>query len=165
MSGTGLRIVGLIEGESIDKSVATPDGGEVEFYRRGARYITISGMQTGDCDELQNIDALIDRTYEKFAGEAPPRYRNRAARTPRRRREKPVPPSLLKLHEAHSGKGVSTDKNDLPDFELYVRAINLIPNPDLPWKEWKRIIMAIWAAFLGNKDGLAAAHAWSRKSR
>jgi hypothetical protein len=82
----------------------------------------------------------------------------------KRSREEPIPPSLLKLCERHWGKGTSTAKDDLPDFELYVRAINLIPNPDLPWNEWKRIIMAIWAAFLGSADGLAAAHAFSRKS-
>jgi hypothetical protein len=176
VSGTGLRIVGTVEGANIDKSVAAPDGGEVEFYRRGARYITISGMQIGNCDALQNIDELVDRAYEKFAGEAPPRYRARAART-RRRRENPISPSLLKLCEGHAGMGISTDPDDLVDFDLYVRAINLIPNPDLPWKEWKKIIMAIWATFLPtivhgagstvelrNEDGLAAAHAWSRKS-
>ena len=82
----------------------------------------------------------------------------------RRLREKPISPSLLKLCEGHRGKGTSTDKDDLPDFELIVQRINLIPNPDLPWGEWKRFIMAVWAAFRGNADGLAAAHAWSRKS-
>ena len=81
-----------------------------------------------------------------------------------RRREKPIPASLLKLCEGHWGKGMSTDKDDLPDFELIVKAINIIENPDLPWGEWKRIIMAVWAAFRGNADGLAAAHAFSRKS-
>ena len=79
-------------------------------------------------------------------------------------REKPIPPSLLKSREGHWGKGISTDKDDLPDFELIVKAINLIENPNLPRGEWKRIVMAIWAAFLGNADELAAAHAFSSKS-
>lgn len=82
----------------------------------------------------------------------------------RRMREKPIPPSLLKLCEGHWGKGISTDKDDMPDFDLIVQAINLIPNPNLPWDEWKRIVMAIWAAFAGNAGGRAAAHAFSRKS-
>jgi Bifunctional DNA primase/polymerase, N-terminal len=64
----------------------------------------------------------------------------------KRSRSKPIPPSPR--CDGHFGKGTSTDKDDLPDFELYAKAINLIPNPDLPWGEWKRIIMAIWAAFL-----------------
>ena len=84
----------------------------------------------------------------------------------RRMRERPIPASLLKLCEGRWGKGCTPiDDDDLPDFELIVQAINIIPNPDLPWGEWKRIVMAIWAAFLGNADGLAAAHAFSRNSK
>ena len=83
----------------------------------------------------------------------------------RRVREKPIPASLLALCDGHWGKGVSTDKDDFPEFDLYVKAISLIANPDLPWKEWKTVIMAIWATFVGNADGLAAAHALSRKRR
>jgi hypothetical protein len=163
VSGTGLRIIGTAEGDNIDKSVATPDGGEVEFYRRGARYITISGLQFGDCAELQSIDGLIDHSYERFAGQAVPRGLSHS-RMRSRTRSSPPSPSMQEMFEQHAGKGISTDPDDLVDFELYVRAINLIPNPDLTWGEWKRIIMTIWAAFLGSADGLAAAHAWSRKS-
>jgi len=163
VSGTGLRIIGSATGGYLDRSFLAPNGGEIELYRSPGRYITISGLQVGACTELQNIDELIDRTFEKFAGAAAPQERKPPSR--RRMRERPIPASLLKLCEGHWGEGASTDKDDLPDFELYVQAINLIPNPDLPWKEWKRVIMAIWATFLGNDDGLAAAHAWSRKSK
>jgi hypothetical protein len=163
-SGTGLRIIGSVEGDYLDNPFTAPDGGEIELYRSATRFITITGLQVGDCVELQNIDELIDRTHEKFAGQAAPRGRIRPRTSRRKVREKPIPASLLALCDGHWGKGISTDPDDLVDFDLYVRAINLIPNPDLPWKEWKKVIMAIWAAFLGNDDGLAAAHAWSRKS-
>jgi hypothetical protein len=164
VSGTGLRIVGSAEGDYLDNSFPAPDGGEIELYRHATRFITISGLEIGNCSELQSIDELIERTHEKFAGRAAPRARARPRTSQRRVREKPISASLLALCDGHWRKGISTDKDDFPDFDLYVQAINLIPNPDLPWKQWKRIIMAIWAAFFGNADGLAAAHAFSCKS-
>jgi len=97
VSGTGLRIVGSAEGDYLDNSFTAPDGGEIELYRHATRFITISGLEIGTCNELRNIDELIDRTYEKFAGQPAPRGRAHAATTRRRVREKPIPPSLLKL--------------------------------------------------------------------
>jgi primase-polymerase (primpol)-like protein len=92
VSGTGLRIIGLVEGADLHTEAKAPDGGEIEFYRRATQFITVSGLQIGDCAELQNIDELIDRTYEKFTREAPPQRRSKA-RSPRRR-EKPIPSCL-----------------------------------------------------------------------
>ena len=177
-SGKGLRIIGNAAGDYLDTSFSAPDGGELELYRHPTQFITITGLEIGNCNELQNIDELIERTHEKFAGQTAPHGRTRPQTARRQARKKSsITASLLAKMAGHAGKGISTNKDDLPDFELYVRAINVIPNPDLPWKEWKRIIMAIWAAFpptmvhgpestiqLRNEDGLAAAHAWSRKS-
>jgi hypothetical protein len=44
-------------------------------------------------------------------------------------------------------------------------ALKLIPNPDLPRKLWKDVLMAIWAASAGSKEGLEAARQWSKKSK
>jgi hypothetical protein len=36
------------------------EGAKVELYRKAVRYITVSGQQIGECNELPNIDDLID---------------------------------------------------------------------------------------------------------
>jgi P4 family phage/plasmid primase-like protien len=75
VSGTGLRIIGLVDGGQLHKKLNTADGGSVELYRHAERYITVTGLQSGSCTELQDIDELIDRAYERFkkdsAGESP----------------------------------------------------------------------------------------------
>ena len=81
----------------------------------------------------------------------------------RRMRKKRIPPSLLKLCEGHWGRRVDR-QGRFAGLRADRAGDPTIPNLDLPWGEWKRIIMAIWAAFAGNVDGLAAAHAFSRKS-
>ena len=70
VSGTGVRIIGTVEGTDLHTSVEAPDGGKVEFYRRATRFITVSGSQLGNCDKLRNIDELIDRTHAKFEKKA-----------------------------------------------------------------------------------------------
>jgi putative DNA primase/helicase len=66
VSGTGVRIIGTVEGADLHTPVEAPDGGKVELYRRATRVITVSGLQIGNCDELRNIDELIDRAHERF---------------------------------------------------------------------------------------------------
>ena len=58
---------------------------------------------------------------------------------------------------AREYRGVPAENEEL------VTAVNLIPNPDLNYDEWKTMIMAIRASF-DDDDGLAVAHAFSRKS-
>ena len=43
-------------------------------------------------------------------------------------------------------------------------AVAAVPNGDLPWDEWNRIGMAIWAATGGDERGFASFDAWSQKS-
>jgi hypothetical protein len=72
VSGTGARIIGL----SSNKTEKWPrtkfqiggNGEAIEIYRRSTRYITVSGRQIGDSENLPNIDDLLTRTYEQFAG-------------------------------------------------------------------------------------------------
>lgn len=43
-------------------------------------------------------------------------------------------------------------------------ALEVIPNRDLPWDDWNKILMATWAATDGCAEGLAVAQEWSAKS-
>jgi hypothetical protein len=60
-SQCGLRIIGHAVGAPLHTSRRMPDGGKAEFYRDCPRFITVTGDQVGRCDELANIDALLDR--------------------------------------------------------------------------------------------------------
>ena len=63
VSGTGLRVIGVTKGPSLDHKFTVDDGpGQYEVYRSSARYITISGLALdGRGDEaLPNIDELLD---------------------------------------------------------------------------------------------------------
>jgi hypothetical protein len=67
VSGTGLRILGrAANGKGLNTKLHIDnDGGSIELYRHAVRYITISGLQIGKCRKLPNIDALLDRTYQR----------------------------------------------------------------------------------------------------
>jgi hypothetical protein len=62
VSGTGLRIIGTADGPETHRRFNTTDrkGAGVEVYRGATRYITVSGLQHNRCNELANIDALIN---------------------------------------------------------------------------------------------------------
>ena len=63
-SGCGLRIIGRGAGGELHKKFEIKDardGAAVEIYRRATRYITVSGLEIGACDELPDIDNLLDR--------------------------------------------------------------------------------------------------------
>jgi hypothetical protein len=62
VSGTGLRIIGTANGPDTHRrfNIAGRKGAGVEVYRHATRYITISGLEQGHCNEFINIDALID---------------------------------------------------------------------------------------------------------
>ena len=65
VSGSGLRVVGTATGQKTHKNykVDGSDGAKVELYRRAVRYITVSGVQIGECNTLPNIDALISAMH------------------------------------------------------------------------------------------------------
>ena len=63
VSGTGLRIIGIACGAAVHRKFnlkADRERAAIEVYRGAVRYITVSGLQIGNCHELPNIDALID---------------------------------------------------------------------------------------------------------
>src|SRR5262249_25470466 len=43
-------------------------GAAVEVYRGATRYITVSGLQIGECNELPNIDAIVDDIVVQHGG-------------------------------------------------------------------------------------------------
>ena len=69
-SGGGLRIIGRAAGAKLHRKFkikGVRDGAAVEIYRRATRYITVSGLQVGACDELPNIDDLLDSLLAEHA--------------------------------------------------------------------------------------------------
>jgi len=60
VSGTGLRILGFAIGPEVHRAFNLDGGGRIELFRHTTRYITISGLQLGNCSALPNIDELID---------------------------------------------------------------------------------------------------------
>jgi hypothetical protein len=67
VSGTGLRIIGTAYGPETHRRFSVPgrEGAGVEVYRDAVRYITVSGLQHNRCNELANVDALIDGIVAK----------------------------------------------------------------------------------------------------
>jgi hypothetical protein len=60
-SGEGLRIIGLGTGEKLHRKWSIKgarEGAAIEIYRNAERYITITGAQVGECQELAPIDLL-----------------------------------------------------------------------------------------------------------
>jgi predicted P-loop ATPase len=50
------------------------------------------------------------------------------------------------------------------DADLLMACAERIPNADLDWDAWNRILMAFWAASKGSAEGLAGAEVFSAKS-
>ena len=72
------------------------------------------------------------------------------------------PPELFaKLAGKHDGQPGADPE---ADPERVRAALQVIPNPDLGWEDWKRLGMAIWRATAGSAEGLAAFDEWSQKS-
>jgi hypothetical protein len=73
-SGEGLRIIGGTNPNSTEKlhrKWPVKDGREkaaIEIYRNCERYITITGVQRGECKELSQID-LLDQIKAHYSGE------------------------------------------------------------------------------------------------
>jgi hypothetical protein len=78
VSGSGLRFIGLSHGSELHRKFTfdRKSGASIELYRNTCRYITISGLQEGACDELGSIDDYLDTLVARFDGQptATPSY-------------------------------------------------------------------------------------------
>jgi hypothetical protein len=64
-SGSGIRFWGTATGEPLGRNIRPLDVGKdagIEFYRRQAKALTITGLQIGSCRAFSNIDQLLDRS-------------------------------------------------------------------------------------------------------
>src|SRR6516165_4476685 len=70
VSGCGLRFIGRSQGGELHRKFMLDrnNGAALELYRDTARYITISGLQEGACEDLQSIDAYLDSLLTRFDG-------------------------------------------------------------------------------------------------
>jgi hypothetical protein len=68
VSGCGLRFIGLASGSEIHRKFTFDHatGAAIEVYRSCARFITISGLQIGTCEELIPIDDFLDTLVHRF---------------------------------------------------------------------------------------------------
>jgi len=71
VSGCGLRFIGLSQGRELHRKFTfnRKNGAGIELYRNTARYITISGLQEGSCEELGPIDDFLDTMLTRFNGQ------------------------------------------------------------------------------------------------
>src|SRR6516225_597092 len=71
VSGCGLRFIGLSQGGELHRKFTfnRKNGAGIELYRNTARYITISGLQEGSCEELGPIDDFLDTMLTRFNGQ------------------------------------------------------------------------------------------------
>jgi hypothetical protein len=88
VSGAGLRIIGAASVPETHRKFTfdRKTGAGIELYRDTARYITVSGLETGHCAELPPLDHLIDTLLARHGyGQAQPLDFNTAG--PQRERD------------------------------------------------------------------------------
>jgi hypothetical protein len=68
VSGCGLRFIGLSQGDELHRKFTfnRKSGAGIELYRNCARYITISGLQEGSCEDLEPIGEYLDALVARF---------------------------------------------------------------------------------------------------
>ena len=78
VSGRGLRLIGTAIGEEVHRGFrienAHPEA-KLELYRNTARFITVSGLQLGECQHLPPFDEFIDAALARYGvrrAKAPP---------------------------------------------------------------------------------------------
>jgi hypothetical protein len=76
VSGTGLRFIGLVPNAASELhrkiTVNRKNGAGIELYRNCARYITISSMQSGFCEDMAPIGDFLDELLVRFSGAVSP---------------------------------------------------------------------------------------------
>ena len=74
VSGCGLRFIGLShQTAELHRrfSFHRTNGEGLELYRNCARFITISGLQEGQCETMGEIDGYLDELLARFDGQPP----------------------------------------------------------------------------------------------
>jgi hypothetical protein len=69
VSGQGLHLIGTAEGDEIQRKFRIENAcadAAVELFRNTKRYITISGLQLGQCQSLTPLDDLLDTVLARF---------------------------------------------------------------------------------------------------
>jgi hypothetical protein len=72
VSGYGLRFIGLSRQRAVLHRrfpFHRTNGEGLELYRNCARFITISGLQEGQCETMGEIDGYLDELLARFAGQ------------------------------------------------------------------------------------------------
>jgi predicted P-loop ATPase len=72
VSGSGLRFIGLSNGDELHRkfTVDRNNGAGIELYRNTARYIAISRLQEGSCEDLGQISNYLDTLMARFDGQS-----------------------------------------------------------------------------------------------
>jgi putative DNA primase/helicase len=67
VSGKGLRIIGKADGPELHRRFAiNGNGAGVELYRNTPRFITVSGIQLGNCTTLPPLDKFLDDVLARY---------------------------------------------------------------------------------------------------
>ena len=74
VSGCGLRFIGLSQGSELHRKFTfdRKTGAGIELYRNTARYITMSGLQEGSCQDMGQIGDYLDTLVARFDGQPAP---------------------------------------------------------------------------------------------
>jgi hypothetical protein len=72
VSGRGLHLIGTASGPDLQCrfTIDKETGAAIELFRNTARYITVSGLQLGTCDELPPLDNFLDAMFVRFGSTA-----------------------------------------------------------------------------------------------
>jgi predicted P-loop ATPase len=70
VSGGGLRFIGSSQGDDLQRKFTIKAEEAIELYRNTARFITVSGLQEGDCEALPPIDEYLDTLLNRYNGQS-----------------------------------------------------------------------------------------------
>jgi putative DNA primase/helicase len=69
VSGGGLRLIGITARDKVHRRFAIKDArpnAHIELFRKAERFITVSGLQLGNCNKLEPIDDFIDAMVARY---------------------------------------------------------------------------------------------------
>jgi hypothetical protein len=93
VSGSGQRLIGTAQGANLQRGFKQHGVG-IELFRNTARYITVSGLELGNCSQLPPIDDFLDALRARYDSQ---REQPRKGREQRQRKAQRVPEQLMQL--------------------------------------------------------------------